>query len=146
QNPPVAWDGRLWSIEAWGETVQLRPEIGEPFIMPQAEFEHLKLDGLLWFVDLASPSPSTPQVRQLLAQASKKAQQEANQRMIHMLAYARGEPTTAPKRSVQRWWKAYQQAKEEHECGYLGLLDRKASRGNRNPRIEPASMQLLEAA
>ncbi len=146
QNSPVAWDGRLWRIEAWGETVQLQPEIGEPLTIRHSEFESLKLDGLLWFVDSASPSPDLPQIRQLLAQASKRAQQEANRRMTHMLAYARGEPTTAPKRSVQRWWKAYQQAKEEHGCGYLGLLDRKASRGNRNPRIEPASMQLLEAA
>ena len=88
----------------------------------------------------------TPEVRQLLAQASSRAQQVANQRMIHMLAYARGEPTTAPKRSVQRWWKAFQQAKETHGCGYLGLLDRVAARGNRTQRIEPASLQLLEAA
>jgi putative transposase len=146
QSQPVAWDGRLWRIEAWGEMVQLRPEVGEPLTMPQAEFEHLKQEGSLWIVDSVSPSPITPQVRQLLAQTSPRAQQEANRRMTHMLAYARGEPTTVPRRSVQRWWKAYQQAKEEHGCGYLGLLDRVAARGNRNQRIEPASMQLLEAA
>ncbi len=144
-SQPVAWDGRLWRIEAWGEMVQLQPEVGEPFTMPQAEFEHLKQEGSLWLVDSASPSPMTPEVRQLLTQASPRAQQEANRRMTHMLAYARGEPITVPKRSVQRWWKAYQQAKEEHGCGYLGLLDRAAERGNRTLRIEPASLHLLEA-
>jgi putative transposase len=145
-DAPVAWDGRLWRIEGWGEMVHLRPEVGEPLTMPQAEFEHLKQEGSLWIVGSASPSPMTPEVRQLLTQAGSRAQQAANQRMIHMLAYARGEPTTAPKRSVQRWWKAYQQAKETHGCGYLGLLDRVAARGNRNQRIEPASLHLLEAA
>src|SRR5713226_7672477 len=50
QYLPVAWDGRLWRIEAWGEMVHLRPEVGEPLTMPQAEFERLKQDGLLWFV------------------------------------------------------------------------------------------------
>src|SRR5260221_3061485 len=88
----------------------------------------------------------TPEVRQLLTQAGSKAQQAANQRMMHMLAYARGETTTAPKRSVQRWWKAFQQAIDQHGCGYLGLLDRVAARGNLNQRIEPASLQLLEAS
>ncbi len=145
-DAPLAWDGRLWQIEGWGEMVHLRPEVGELLAMSRAEFEHLKQEGSLWVVGSASPSPMTPEVRQLLAQAGSKAQQAANQRMIHMLAYARGEPTTAPRRSVQRWWKAYQQAKETHGCGYLGLLDRVAARGNRSQRIEPASLQLLEAA
>ncbi len=145
-DAPLAWDGRLWRIEGWGEMVQLRPEVGEILAMPRAEFEHLKQEGSLWTVGSASPSPMTPEVRQLLTQAGSKAQQAANQRMTHMLAYARGETTTAPKRSVQRWWKAFQQAKETHGCGYLGLLDRVAARGNRNQRIEPASLQLLEAA
>jgi putative transposase len=27
---PLAWDGRLWMIEALGDMVQLRPEVGEP--------------------------------------------------------------------------------------------------------------------
>src|SRR6266699_865306 len=103
------------------------------------------MEGSGWVVGAASPSPMTPEVRELLTQAGSKAQQAANQRMIHLLAYARGEPTTAPRRSVQRWWKAYQQAVDQYGCGYLGLLDRVAARGNRNQRIEPASLQLLEA-
>jgi putative transposase len=143
---PVAWDGRLWRIEGWGEQVQLRPEVGEPLTMPQAEFESLKQEGSLWVVGSASPSPMTPEVRQQFAQASQKAQQAANRRMKEMLAYARGEPTTASRGSVQRWWKAFQQAKAEHGCGYLGLLDQVAERGNRSQRIEPVSLQLLEAA
>src|SRR5258708_376383 len=145
-DAPLAWDGRLWRIEGWGEVVQLRPEVGEPLTMSQTEFEHLKQEGSLWVVGSASPSPMTPEVRQLLTQAGSKAQQAANQRMVHMLAYARGEPTTTPKRSVQRWWRAYQQAQETYGCGYLGLLDRVAARGNRNQRIDPASLPLLEAA
>jgi putative transposase len=144
-DAPLAWDGRLWRIEGWGEMVQLRPEVGEILTMPRTEFEHLKQEGSLWTVGEASPSPMTPEVRQLLTQAGSKAQQAANQRMAQMLTYARGKPTTTPRRSVQRWWKAFQQAKETYGCGYLGLLDRVAKRGNRTRRIDPASMQLLEA-
>ena len=145
-DAPVAWDGRLWRIEGWGEMVHLQPEVGEPLAIPQVEFEHLEQEGSLWVVGAATPSPMTLEVRELLAQAGSQAQQVANQRMIHMLAYARGEPTTASRRSVQRWWKAFQQAKERYDSGYVGLLDRVAARGNRTQRIEPASLQLLEAA
>ena len=142
---PLVWDGRLWRLEALGDTVQLRPEIGEPITLSQVEFERLKQIGSLWFVDSASPSPMTPEVRHILERASPKAQEAANRRMAHMLAYARGEPTTAPKRSVQRWWKAYREAEKHYECGYLGLLDRVAARGNRTTRVPDASVQLLEA-
>jgi putative transposase len=145
QSQPVAWDGRLWKIEVWGEMVQMRPEVGEPLTMPQVEFEHLKQEGSLWSVDSAFPSPMTPEVRQILERASPKAQEAANRRMAHMLAYARGEPMTAPKRSVQRWWKTYREAEKHYGCGYLGLLDRVAARGNRTARIPDASVQLLEA-
>ena len=48
-------------------------------------------------------------------------------------------------RSVRRWWHAYQEAETRFGCGYLGLLDRVAQRGNRTTRIPEASMQLLQA-
>jgi len=142
---PLAWDGRLWMIERLADMVQLRPEVGEPLSLSRAEFEHLQQEGSLWVVDLASPSPITPEVRQILEHASPRAQQEANRRLSQMLAYARGEPVAVPRRSVQRWWRAYQQAEAQYGCGYLGLLDRVAARGNRTPRIPDASLQLLEA-
>ncbi|GHO92676.1 hypothetical protein KSF_027240 [Reticulibacter mediterranei] len=126
--------------------MQLRPEIGESLVLTLAEFERLKGESALWMVGAATPSPMTPAVRQILLHASPRVHRVANARMIQMLAYARGEPTTASRRSVQRWWRAYQQAKVERECGFLGLLDRVAARGNRTERIEPASLQLLETA
>ena len=147
-QPPsgeLSWDGRLWQIEAISSEVRLRPEIGEPLLLPLTEFEHLRADGSLWEVNAASPSPTTPEIREALLHASPKAQQKANQRLKEMLAYARGEAVTTPLRSVRRWWHAYQEAEERFGCGYLGLLDRVAQRGNRTPRIPDASMQLLEA-
>ena len=78
QSPPLAWDGRLWIIETLGDSVQLRPEIGESLTLPLVEFEHLRQEGSLWVVDEASPSPITPEVRQILEHASPKAQQAAN--------------------------------------------------------------------
>jgi putative transposase len=140
-----AWDGRLWQIEAMTDPVQLRPEVGETLLLPLTEFQRLQADGLLWEVSQASPSPTTPEIREALAKASKKSQQEANRRLREILAYARGEPVTTSLRSVRRWWHAYQEAETRFGCGYLGLLDRVAQRGNRTTRIPEASMQLLQA-
>jgi putative transposase len=141
----LAFDGRLWRVEAMTDPVRLRPEVGESLLLPLAEFEYLRAQGLMWEVNSASPSPTTPEIREALLQASPKAQQEANRRLREMLASARGEPVTTSLRSVRRWWHAYQEAEERFGCGYLGLLDRVAQRGNRTPRIPEASMQLLEA-
>ncbi|GAC1347870.1 MAG: TnsA endonuclease N-terminal domain-containing protein [Ktedonobacteraceae bacterium] len=141
---PVAWDGRLWEIEEISETVRLRPEIGESLTLSKTRFEQFQQDGSLWFLDEASPSPTSPEVRQILEHASPRAQHEANRRLGQILAYARGEPITASRRSVQRWWTAYQSAETQIGCGYLGLLDRIARRGNRTVRLPDASMQVLE--
>ena len=43
----------------------------------------------------ALPSPVTPELCQALLRASPHARQEANQRLRHLLAYARGEPIPA---------------------------------------------------
>src|SRR5258708_20529004 len=39
---------------------------------------------------------------------------------------------------------AFRRAEAESGCGYLGLLDRVAQRGNRTVRVSDASKQLLE--
>jgi putative transposase len=96
-------------------------------------------------VTAATPSPTLPEIREALSHASPKAQQEANERLRHILAYRRGEPIPVTPRSVQRWMAAYRRAEAESGCGYLGLLSHVADRGNRTPRIPEASQQLLEA-
>src|SRR5439155_26649224 len=68
----------------------------------------------------------------------------ANQRLSTILAYMSGEPVTVTKRSVQNWLRSYREAERAYGCGYLGLLDKSARRGNRAPRVDTASKQLLE--
>jgi len=52
---PLAWDGRLWLVEALSDPVRLRPEVGEPLILPLAEFQNLRKVGSMWEVNEASP-------------------------------------------------------------------------------------------
>ncbi len=140
----LIWDHRLFQTDIQGESVTLRPDVGEAFTLSSAQFGHLVERGELEIVSAAAPSPTSQEIREALTRASPKAQQRANERLRQILAYVRGEKITATARSVQRWMAAYHKAEAESGCGYLGLLDHVASRGNRTPRAPEASMQLLE--
>lgn len=143
-TPPVVWDGRLWLVESGGDTMTVRPEVGEPLQLPTTHFQGLLQAGAMHRVTEAFPSPATPELRQALLHASPKAQHEANQRLRQLLAYARGEPILVSTRSVQRWLAAYRAAEAQMGCGYLGLLPRTAERGDRTSRLPEASLHLLE--
>jgi putative transposase len=60
-----------------------------------------------------------------------------------ILAYLCGESVSVTKRTVQNWLRSYREAERAYGCGSLGLLDKSARRGNRLPRIDEASKQLL---
>lgn len=141
----LIWDHRLFQADREGEWVRLQPDVGETLLLSSAQFEHLVERRELQVVSAATPSPTSQQIREALTRAGPKAQQRANERLRQILAYVRGEQITVTARSVQRWMAAWHRAEAESGCGYLGLLDSVASRGNRTPRASETSMQVLEA-
>lgn len=142
----LIWDHRLWQADVHGESVTLRPDVGEACLFSYAQFQHLMEREALQTVSAATPSPTTQEIREALTRASPKAQHAANERLQQILAYVRDEAIPVTARSVQRWMAAYRKAEAESGCGYLGLLDHVASRGNRTPRAPAPSMQLLETS
>jgi putative transposase len=143
-SPPLIWDGRLWLVESVGDLVTLRPEVGETLTLPSTQLQRLMQEGAIRIMTAADFSPTTPEIREALLHASPKAQKVANQRMEQILTYVQGGEITTPERTVQRWLAAYQKAEEQYGCGYIGLLDHVADRGNRTRRISDTSMQMLE--
>ena len=141
---PLLIDGRLWEAEMQETQVLLRPEIGAPFSLPLEQFHRLVTLGHIKPVELATPSPLSDRARERFAAASPKSQERATKRWHEILAYMRGEAITVTKRSVQNWQAAYRQAEADFGCGYIGLLDRVAKRGNRDPRVPDASKALLK--
>ncbi len=130
----LLWDTRLWQVEAHGELVTLRPEVGAAFLLSATELAHLLAQGLLRAVTAATPSPLDGAVRHILLRARPAALSQANDRLRQILASRRGEAVRASTRSIQRWSAAYARAEAQYGCGYLGLLDRVADRGNRTGR------------
>jgi putative transposase len=148
QATPLAsrllWDGRLWEAEVQGATVVLRPEIGAVFSLSSEHFQRLVDVGEITPEGLATPSPLREATRALLAHAGPKALDAANRRWREILAYRQGEAITVTARSIQNWIAAFRRAEAESGCGYLGLLDQVAQRGNRTARVPEASKRLLE--
>jgi len=140
----LLWDGRLWEAEVEATTVVLRPESGAVFTLPLEYFQRLVNEGVIKAERLETPSPLRDSVREILSHAGPKALEAANRRWCEILAYTRGDAITVTPRSVQNWMAAFRRAEAESGCGYLGLLDRVAERGNRNTRIPEDSKQLLE--
>ncbi len=141
---PLLIDGRLWEAEMQETLVLLRPEVGAPFTLPLEQFQHLVALGHIRQVEQATPSPLSDNARERLAGASPKGLEAANKRWREILAYFRGDAITVTPRSVQNWMAAYRQAEADMGCGYIGLLDRAALRGNRTPRVPDASKELLK--
>jgi putative transposase len=147
-NPPIASpliiDGRLWEVEMQDAQVLLRPEVGASFSLPVEQFHHMQAAGLIAPASFSTPSPLSEVARARIAKASPKGQEAANKRWREILAYMRGDEISVTTRSVQNWMAAYRQAEADLGCGYIGLLDRVAARGNRSPRVPDASRELLK--
>ncbi len=140
----LLWGGRLWEAEVKATDVTLRPEIGAVFTLSYDQFQQMVNVGEIKPEGLATPSPLTESARELLSHASPKALEAANRRWREILAYSRGEAIAVTPRSVQAWIASYRRAEAESGCGYLGLLDQAARRGNRTARVADASKHLLE--
>ena len=140
----LLWDGRLWEAEVQDTTVVLRPESGAVFTLTLEHFQRLVNVGEIKSERLETPSPLRDSTRDILSHAGPKALEAANRRWGEILAYTRGEAITVTARSIQNWMAAFRRAEAESGCGYLGLLDQVARRGNRTERVSDASKQLLE--
>ena len=140
----LSFDGRLWEAEKQGDRVVLRPEVGTAFTLPTTHVQQLLDTGAATLVGEAAPSQLSEEARTLLLGAGPTALAAANQRLSTIQAYRSGEHVAVTKRSVQNWLRSYREAEHAYGCGYLGLLDQSAHRGNRAPRVDAASKQLLE--
>lgn len=103
----LIWDHRLFQADFQGESVTLRPDVGEAFTLSPAQFGHPVERGELEIVSVATPSPTSQEIREALTRAGPKAQEHANERLRQILAYVRGEKITVTARSVQPWMAAY---------------------------------------
>jgi len=91
------------------------------------------------------PAESHSEAFRLLAAASEGDLKVANERFSLVKCHLEGGavPVTIPARTLRSWLAQYRIATEKHGNGYVGLLPKTGSRGNRKPRLPEASRSLL---
>lgn len=92
--------------------------------------------------------PPPPAAAAHLLEASPAALAEAHRRFTLLTALRAGQspPELPPARTLRRWFAAYQHAETTVGMGFVGLLPRTQLRGNRTPKLPPATRQLLDQA
>jgi putative transposase len=79
--------------------------------------------------------------------ASPAEYEQANRKFHSVMAYLQGLPSgyqDINERTLRRWVKQYRTAEENYGCGYVGLLPKTRSRGNRKPKAPSESRELLD--
>ncbi len=143
---PVVLDGNVWTIFNPGATeVLLFSEDKQLMPVPNEAFEELIRTGRLTGLIGKSPPPKYEEGRELLAQASPAALEEANRRYTLIAKSIAGGVSAgeAPARTLRRWKAQFQDAVVSYGNGLIGLLPQKNLRGNRRSRLDVRTEELL---
>ena len=149
-NTRLLWDGRVWTLVNLGETTTtLLPEVGEPLQCATSFFLRLLETHAILIPAREQHLESSAAAQERMQAASRADQRTANERFRLVQAYfqhdeaqLRAAPVT--ERTVRRWVRAFQEAQASYGSGYVGLLPRTASRGNRQPKAPEDSRLLLD--
>jgi putative transposase len=141
----VQWDGRPWTIANVGEhETTLIGESGQVVQLQTAVLEtlisHGKLTGLL----VAEPELS-PEARGRFTAASPEDLREANRRYEAIKPRLSGDSPNGhvPLRTIRDWMRRWQQAAQVFGRGFIGLLPRRANRGNRGRKLPENTIALM---
>lgn len=69
---------------------------------------------------------------------------EANEKYETIAPYLSGDVTTRPTSTIYNWLSQYRKAEILYGYGYIGLLDKKAERGNRIPKLPAETYKLIK--
>jgi putative transposase len=147
-NTPLLWDGRAFTLINPGDTTTtLLPEKGTPIQIPSGFFFQLFDIGVITRLRPEEDMTVSPEVDRLMDRATPDDQRQANVRFEKVIAYLNGEKeryARVPPRTLHRWVARFREAEEQLGCGYVGLLSRKASQGNREPKAPSAPRGLMD--
>ena len=147
-NTLLVWDSQLWTLVNLGETTTtLLPEVGQPMELPTAFFLQLFDSGTINIHTSEKQATINEGVRELMDAASPADLQKANRRFHLVQAYFQHHTEIykdIPQSTLSRWVKQFREAEATFGCGYVGLLPRTSSRGNRQPKAPTDASLLLD--
>lgn len=139
---PIVLDGKRWTIFNPGATeVLLLSEDRQVLPVPNDAFDELIRSGRLTGLTQPAAPPKYEEGRELLAQASPAALEEANHRYAIITGTDRS--ATTPSRTVRRWRAQWSEAQASYGNGFIGLLPQANLQGNRRSRLDERTEELL---
>jgi len=150
-NTRLLWDGQLWTLINLGHTTAtLRPEAGPLTELSHSSFLNLIETGKVTIPHAIAAQPlehAHPEVQRLLREASVRDLEIANHRYALLYPSQEEHALHAEKtseRTLRSWAARFHEAEASYGNGYVGLLPRTARSGNRKPRVDLSSQELLD--
>jgi transposase InsO family protein len=145
----VVWDGKSWTIVNLGATqVTLLAADGTLIDLPQATFESLINARRLSNLKESTLTETHHVVHDLLAKASPRDFEEANQHYAIIKPWLEGHPTNTqgtPMRTIRDWIGKWRKAESRYGCGYVGLLFHYQACGNRQQKLPDNTLATMKA-
>jgi len=139
----VAWDGKLFQIVNSGDgNIWMQSEQGSITPLEYAKFNELVRIGAIRN-GAGGTSGKTAEICRLLQNKSPSTYEDATLRYQQIVAFLAGSAGQKPTRTQRRWMRRYREAEALYGHGYIGLLDNKADRGNRLPKLPARTYELM---
>jgi len=139
----LVWDGRPFEVVNYGTAhVWLQNEQDQAIQVKAEEFERLLKTGTIRGIATAGDDTG---VMAILQNKNPSAIAEANKKYSIILPYLSGMSSTKPTSTIYDWLKRFREAQAQYGNGFIGLLDRKSERGNRNPKLPARSYALMQS-
>ncbi|MGK7898908.1 MAG: TnsA endonuclease N-terminal domain-containing protein, partial [Xenococcus sp. (in: cyanobacteria)] len=144
----IYWDGKGLEILHVGNTeITLADENRQLINVKTSELENLVRQGKI--TNLQSPvlESNQTEVWQQFYKASPEDQAEALRRYETIKPYLDGVPPeteTVSSRTIRDWKSKYLAAQKQYNCGLIGLLSYRNSKGNRSRKLPQETIDLID--
>lgn len=143
----IYWDGKGLEILHVGDTeITLADDNRQLINVKTSELENLVLQGKITSLQSPDTESNQDEAWQKFYKASPEDQAEALYRYETIKPYLDCTPPeteTVSSRTIRDWKSKYLAAQKKYNCGLIGLLSHRNSRGNRSRKIPQESFDLM---
>ena len=144
----VYWDGKCLTASHIGETKIVFRSVDEKLIsLSKIEFYKLVQLKEITVTSTIAPVSQNPASMERFLKASPETLAEANYRYQVIEPYLKGskrENETVSERTIRDWKAKWKAALVKYNWGYVGLIENRAAKGNRNSKISAALWEFID--
>jgi putative transposase len=139
----IQWDGKHYTFINIGETnYSLLSADGKLIDIPVTIFETLVQNGKI--TGLSTVTSTDDLALTMLREAGEEQLAEANMKYEYVRKVLEGQwPSEIPERTLRYWVSSYKEAENELGNGFIGLLPKRNTQGNRYKRMQKQVIDLI---